>query len=271
VSGPASGQASGGTWSSDLTVTMIHVKITGLLGLQAAEVIVGRAVAHSDYPQTTVCGPTSARSVSGNATVASLVTPLHLVDLTQGFVAIPPTGGSESQQIVGVTLPANGSLIGAAVAKSSTTGSTAGNPTSTSVAEIAGDGTAKACVLRLATGCVITAQVIHSEAHSTATQTGSTSTDAGTSFTNVSVLGIPIALNPAPNTVINLPGIGFIVLNEQICDDGGLASHSCTGKPHSGITVRAIDIVINVAANLLGLLPGVRIVVAEAHADSTLG
>jgi hypothetical protein len=116
---------------------------------------------------------------------------------------------------------------------------------------------------------VVTAQVIHSEAHSSATNTGSTSTDAGTSLTNVSVLGLPVALNPASNTVIALPGIGFIVLNEQVCDGGGLASHSCTGKPHSGITVRAIDIVVNVLGNPLGLIPGVRIVVAEAHAGTT--
>jgi hypothetical protein len=248
---------------------MIHVKITGVLGLQAAEVIVGQAIAHSDYPQTTICGPVSTRSVSGNATVASAVTSLHLADLYQGFVAIPPTGGSESQQVVGVNLPADGSLVGAAVGSSSTTGSVGANSTSTSIAEVAGNTATKACVLKLASGCVVTAQVIHSEAHSTATTTGSTSTDAGTSLTNVSVLGIPIAINPAPNTVIALPGIGFIVLNEQFCDGGGLTSHTCTGKPHSGITVRAIDIVINVLGNPLGLVPGVRIVVAEAHADST--
>jgi uncharacterized repeat protein (TIGR01451 family)/fimbrial isopeptide formation D2 family protein len=271
VTGPSSGQTSGGTWSSDLTVTMIHVKITGVLGLQAVEVIVGQAVAHSDYPQTTICGPVSSRSVSGNATVASAVTSLHLADLYQGFVAIPPTGGSESQQVVGVALPADKSLVGAAVGSSSTTGSVAGNPTSASIAEVAGDTTAPACVLRLPTGCVVTAKVIHSEAHSTATNSGSTSSDAGTVFTNVSVLGIPIAVNPAPNTVIGIPGVGFVVLNEQVCDGGGLATHSCTGKPHSGITVRAIDIVVNVALNPLGLIPGARIVVAEAHADTSLG
>jgi hypothetical protein len=271
VTGPGSGQSSGGTWRADLTVTMIHVKITGVLGLQAAEVIVGQAVAHSDYPQTTICSATASRSVSGDATVASAVTSLHLADLYQGFVQLPPTGGSESQQVVGVHLPADSTVVGAAVGSSSTTGTIAGNPTSTSIAEIAGDTAARACVLRLPTGCVITAQVIHSEAHSTAANSGSTSTDAGTSFTNVSVLGIPIAANVAPNTVLNLPGIGFIVLNEQVCDGGGLASHSCSGKPHSGITVRAIDIVVNVALNPLGLIPGARIIVAEAHADTTLG
>src|SRR5262249_37150302 len=103
VSGPPNSQNSGGTWSSDLTGTMIHVKISGILGkLQSAEVIVAQAVAHSDYPQTTNCAPTASKSVSGDATVASAVTSLHLADLYQGFVSIPPTGGSESQQVVGV-------------------------------------------------------------------------------------------------------------------------------------------------------------------------
>ena len=60
-----------------------------------------------------------------------------------------------------------------------------------------------------------------------------------------------------------------MILNEQTCDGGGFTSHTCTGKPHSGITVRAIDIVVNVALNPLGLIPGVRLIVAEAHADST--
>jgi uncharacterized repeat protein (TIGR01451 family) len=276
VTGPSSSQTSGGTWAANLTVTMIHVKITGLLGLQAAEVIVGQAIAHSDYPQTTICGPSSAKSVSGDATIASVVTSLHLADLYQGYVAIPPTGGSASQHIVGAKLPADGSLASAGVADSSTTGSIAGNPTSTSIAAIVGNDPATpadegpACVLRLAVGCVVSADVIHSEAHSTATKSGgSVSTDTGTSLVNVNVLGIKIAATPAPNTVLAIPGIGYIVLNEQVCDGGGLANHTCTGKPHSGITVREIDIVVNVALNPLGLIPGARIVVAEAHADTT--
>jgi hypothetical protein len=88
---------------------------------------------------------------------------------------------------------------------------------------------------------------------------------------NVKVLGIPVAATPAPNTVIELPGIGFLVLNEQVCDGGGLATHTCTGATHSGITIRSVDLVVTVLNNILKLLPGVEVVVAEAHADSRFG
>jgi uncharacterized repeat protein (TIGR01451 family) len=259
----------GGTYHADLTVTMIHVKITGLLGLQAAEVIVARATAHSDFPQTFVCTGAANRSVSGYAYVASLATNPVIANVLQGYVQISPLGGSETQHIVALAVPANGSVVAAAAADSSSTGSVSSTQsTATSQAEIAGNDTTPACVLKTGSTCVVTAQVIHSEAHSTATSAGSTSTDAGTSLVNVSVLGIPIAGTPAPNTVIPLLGLGYLVLNEQFCDGGGLATHTCSGATHSGITVRALDLVVNLS-NSLGLPVGAQVIVAEAHADST--
>jgi uncharacterized repeat protein (TIGR01451 family) len=266
---------SGGSYKADLTVTMIHVKATLLAGLQSAEVIVARATAHSDFPALPNCAGTR-KAVSGDAYVAGATVvsgPLStLIDLKQGFVEISPLGGAESQHIAAVALPSNGSLVAAQAADSSSSGGiTPTTATSGSAAEVAGDNAVPACVLKSGTTCVVTATVIHSEAHSAATSAGSTSTDAGTSFLDLRVLGIPIAGTPAPNTVINLPGLGYLVLNEQFCDLGGLATHSCTGATHSGITVRAVDLVINVANNPLGLVPGVQVVVAEAHADSTYG
>ena len=85
------------------------------------------------------------------------------------------------------------------------------------------------------------------------------------------MLGLPVGVTPAPNTTINLPGIGFIILNEQFCDGGTAASHACSGATASGLTVRAIRVVVTVANGLLGLNPGVEVVVAEAHADSRFG
>jgi uncharacterized repeat protein (TIGR01451 family) len=265
-----------GTYHADLTVTMIHVKITGVLGLQSAEVIVGRAVAHSDFPQTTVCSGATTQSVSGHAYVAGAFTNPVLVNAVQGLVGISPLGGTSSQHIDAVHLPADSSLVGAATGDSSSTGTlTATQSSAVSAAQVAGDDSvvppAPACVLRTGTTCVVTADVIHSEAHSTANSSGSTSSDSGTSLVNVKVLGIPVAATPAPNTVIELPGIGFLVLNEQVCDGGGLATHTCTGATHSGITIRSVDLVVTVLNNILKLLPGVEVVVAEAHADSRFG
>jgi hypothetical protein len=78
-----------------------------------------------------------------------------------------------------------------------------------------------------------------------------------------------IPLDVAPNTTINLPGIGFVVLNEQVCDGGGEATHSCSGYPHSGITVTAVHIVVTVLDTTLNLKPGLEVIVARAHADAT--
>jgi hypothetical protein len=67
--------------------------------------------------------------------------------------------------------------------------------------------------------------------------------------------------------VIPLPNIGFVILNEQECDNGDEAFHTCSGSTHSGLTVTAIHVVIDNGA--LGLLPGVNVLVAQAHSDAT--
>lgn len=263
-----------GKYVADASVTMIHVKITGvLLGLQAVEIKVAQATAHSEFPRTPLCANQPNRSVSGHAYAARLGTDVLIADLTQGYVQISPLGGSESEQVAGAALPGNGSIVGAKVADTSSTGSlTTSSATARSWAEVAGDGAGPVCVLRTSPiSCVVSATAVRSEARSAAGPGGSTSTDTGTALVDLRVLGLPVALTPAPNTTINLPGIGFIILNEQFCDAGGAANHSCAGAPASGLTVRAVRIVVTVANNLLGLTPGVEVVVAEAHADSSFG
>jgi hypothetical protein len=249
---------------------MIHLKITGALGVQAVEISVAQAKAHSDFPKTISC--TGVRgSVSGHAYNALLYTGPLVADLLQGYVQISPLGGDSRQQVVAVKLPADGSIAGAQVADSRSIGVLSpSSSTARSWAEIAGDGTKPVCLLRTGASCIVNATAIRSEARAVADVNGSTSTDTGSQLLGVSVLGIPIELQPRPNSTIKLPGIGFIILNEQFCDGGGHTNtHSCAGVPHSGITVRALRVVITVANNILGLDPGVELVVSEAHADAT--
>src|SRR5207237_5659408 len=114
-----------GRWQADLTVTMIHVKITGLLNLQAADIIVGKAVAHVDFPATLVCGPQINRDVSGFADIARFtVGPgIYPEYATQGYVQLPPTGGTESQHIVALNAGLlNHTLVAATTADTYTTG-----------------------------------------------------------------------------------------------------------------------------------------------------
>jgi len=254
---------------ADQSVAMIHVKITGLLKLQAVEIFVAQATAHSEFAKTLVCSGATNRSVSGHAYVARLYTGPVLADLLLGYTQISPLGGAESESVAEVVIPRYGVIANAKAAHSSSAGSLgATSTTSRSWAEVAGDGTKPACVLSYVTNCVAKATLIRAEANSTARSTGSISTSAGTQFLNLSVFGLPIKAQPAANTTLVLPGIGFIILNEQFCDNGGPSSGTCTGNPHSGITVRALRVVITVANNILGLTPGIELVVSEAHADS---
>lgn len=79
---------------------------------------------------------------------------------------------------------------------------------------------------------------------------------AGTTFTSVSVLGLPIVVSPRPNTKIALPGIGYVVLNEQ---------RRTVTDVSSSIRVTGIHIVVT-TQNLLGFELGTNILVAQAAA-----
>jgi len=134
---------------------------------------------------------------------------------------------------------------------------------------------ANVCLLRMADGsCTIGATALKSQANATANASGASSSDTGTQFTALQVLGQTISLPVPPNTVINLPGLGFVVLNEQVCDGGPFPTAPgpvtpCAGSTHSGLTVRAIHVVLTVPPVIPGLRLGLQIIVAEAHADAT--
>jgi hypothetical protein len=77
----------------------------------------------------------------------------------------------------------------------------------------------------------------------------------GSSFTNLTVNGVPVGSGdyvPAPNTRLNLPGVGYVVLNEQIASGA------------SGIKVNMIHVVLQDA--LTGLTTG-EIIVASASSS----
>ena len=77
----------------------------------------------------------------------------------------------------------------------------------------------------------------------------------GSGFTNLAVNGVPLGSGdylPAPNTRVNLPGVGYVVLNEQIASGA------------AGITVNMIHVVLQNA--LTGLTTG-EIIVASASSS----
>jgi uncharacterized repeat protein (TIGR01451 family) len=126
---------SGGVNSADLEVNLIHLHITGALGIQAVDITVAHAEAHADFPELTLCGPQVNRSVSGHALIASAAVLPPLVLATQGYVGIPASGGSEQQEVAGVSA-ISGQLLATGVAKTSSIGTIdASSATSTGRAE----------------------------------------------------------------------------------------------------------------------------------------
>lgn len=81
---------------------------------------------------------------------------------------------------------------------------------------------------------------------------------AGSDFVDLVVAGVPILIEPGPNTQLDLPGFGYVVLNEQV---------SRTGATSASLTVNMIHVHVT-KANILGIPVGTQIIVS--HADSGL-
>ena len=266
TSTPAPGQIQGGTYAANLTVNMIHVLVTdlqpNLVGNQRVEVIISNAVAESDFPQTDLCEIPPDQTVSGHAFIASAATEPSELPTTVGFVDIPPSGGLDHQSLENVAISG---AVSAGASESESSGTITGSAsTASSFARASG-----VCLLPDGGACGISATAVMSKSNSTANSSGASSNDAGTELVNVVVLGTPVSSTPPPNTVIDLPGIGFVILNEQFCDNAGTLPNCSNGTVagHAGLTVRAIRLFVTAPDNPLGLKTG-QVIVAEAHSDA---
>jgi hypothetical protein len=81
---------------------------------------------------------------------------------------------------------------------------------------------------------------------------------SGTQILGLRVLGLPVAATVAPNTRIDLPLLGFVIVNERI-----IPAASANGVTQ----VNGLRIVVN-TANSLGLPVGSEIIVAHADANA---
>jgi hypothetical protein len=98
--------------------------------------------------------------------------------------------------------------------------------------------TASAASINILNG-LITANEVIANVMSSRTASGAVSNAAGSSATNLVVAGVPVTSGDgpvAPNTNIGLPGVGYVVLNEQIPTGDGVTS--------SGLTVNMIHVVL---------------------------
>jgi hypothetical protein len=105
-------------------------------------------------------------------------------------------------------------------------------------------------------GGAITAKGVHAVATSTANSHNASSNADGSSFVGLVVLGVPVHVTPPPNTMVRLPGIGYVVLNEQITPNSDPSKTS--------ITVNMVHVHVTMH-NSLGLRVGTEIIVGHAE------
>jgi hypothetical protein len=266
TSTPSPGQIEGGTYGAELKVNMIHVFVSDLqplvLGSQRVEVILSNAIAKTDFPQLELCSIPPEQTVSGHALLASAATDPASLPTTVGFVSIPANGGLDQQNLESVAISGAVSAGASQTESSGALGTDASN--ASSFAQASG-----VCLLPSGNTCGLSATLVKSKSNSGATASGASSDDAGTQLVDLVVLGTPVAANPPPNTVIDLPGIGFVIVNEQFCDNQGTLPNCSNGTlaGHAGLTVRAIRLFVTAPDNPLGLQTG-QVIVAESHSDA---
>src|SRR6266581_937484 len=103
-------------------------------------------------------------------------------------------------------------------------------------AEAGAQSTASAASINILSG-LITADEVVANVMSSAGQGGAFSNADGSTLTNLVVAGVPVTSGDAPvapNTNISLPGVGYVVLNEQIPSGDGVTS--------SGLAVNMIHV-----------------------------
>ncbi len=135
-------------------------------------------------------------------------------------------------------------------------------------AEAGAQSTASAASINILSG-LITADEVVANVMSSAGQSGAFSNADGSTLTNLVVAGVPVTSGDAgvaPNTQLPLPGVGYVVLNEQIPSGDGVTS--------SGLTVNMIHVVEQVPIlGLLGQILGYQTVgeIIVGSASSSVG
>jgi hypothetical protein len=173
----------------------------------------------------------AAQSVAGRAFSASVNTPVGSSG-PASLAVLPPITGTD-----GAEADATGSALSVPNALSATflNSITSGE---LGTAETGAQSTASAASVNILNG-LITADEVVANVMSSRTASGAVSIADGSTFTNLVVAGVPATFGDAPlapNTNISLPGVGFVVLNEQIPSGDGVTS--------SGLTVNMIHVVL---------------------------
>jgi hypothetical protein len=186
-------------------------------------------------------------SVSGEAfgvsvNVSGPLIPTGVVIPRTPDVILPPDGGMVEDQVLTVSVP---DILVSRTLTVMTSGAIAASKASA-------QSSATVEQLDIRNG-LVTARLVVAMASSTANGSTATSNAEGSTLVGLTVNGMTLGdITPAPNTTIPIPGVGSVILNEQIRSGDGVYS--------TALTVNMIHVVLN------GTLNG-DIIVASAHSD----
>jgi len=193
---------------------------------------------------TLLAGAVQAQSVTGNA-FGTYVNVAGIVARSP-VATLPTTGGMATGQADTFGVPGS---VDAQRLNAVTTGAVDNKKTgaqSTSEAEDVSTA-----------GGAITADIVTAVVTSYFGQFTGGSDATGSGFTNLTVNGVSVTEDVAPNTRVDLPGVGYAILNEQIPTGNGVTSW--------GMTVNMIHVVLQ---NVLGLTTG-EIIIGSASSSVT--
>jgi len=183
--------------------------------------------------------PGVAQSVSGTAYGAYVNTPLG--SASQSPLAVLPSISGTDGDIA--TAEADALNVGGALSSDFLNSMTSGALGAT---EAGAQSVASAADINVLGG-LITADEVVATVTSSRTADGAVSNANGSTFENLVVAGVPVTFGDgavAPNTNMDLPGVGYVVLNEQIPSGDGVTS--------SGMTVNMIHVYMQSLGGLLG-------------------
>ena len=231
-----------GVTTASLTVNLIHVQLSGLLG--SGDIIVGQAQAGVDFTPQAVdpcdCPPPQ-NSVSGEA-FGSEIDLGSLVVEKNPAATLSSQGGSATAGVPSVLVP---STLSSGIESQTTSGSlTPTAASSQSMSSVAG-----ANVLL----GLVTADLLKAMCSCTGNGATASCNATGTIFTNLVVDGVTITLPVAPNTTIPILGLGSVILNEQAASGNGTTT--------SALTVNMVHVIVNGIGD---------VVVSSAHCDVDL-
>jgi hypothetical protein len=179
-------------------------------------------------------GPAWGQTVAGQGIAATVNTPAAGSQIFAG-ATLPQTGGMEQSDVDNASLL---NTFGAAGMTSITTGQIDGGLVSVTTSAEAAD-------VNILNG-LIAAKAVLALATSYANGTTATSESDGSTLLDLVIAGVPYADGaPAPNTRVELSGVGYVVLNEQLLSGDGV---HLTGLTVNMIHVYLVDPVTNASA-----------------------